>query len=218
MSLQTHGWEWNKADWICHAYPQASWFQSPIWEEMTDCQRWGCAHDHCCPSSCTCYLPCWQTDTKDLDQSLQHTAIIFTQTYSLILSKSGQRHSFTCRIWQMKMLALDRRGLHLGSDGAASSGCNVFWGQKRGKKPPHDCIGIHARLHFVPLCFCQKKLKQLSNPKSPQTICLFSAATTHQLLDLHQEKLLGPEGEEGRSVHTAAYRHVHHIQTRLFSA
>lgn len=161
MSLQTHGWEWNKADWICHAYPQASWFQSPIWEEMTDCQRWGCAHDHCCPSSCTCYLPCWQTDTKDLDQSLQHTAIIFTQTYSLILSKSGQRHSFTCRIWQMKMLALDRRGLHLGSDGAASSGCNVFWGQKRGKKTTPQLYWDSRSAALCSIMFLPKKTEAI---------------------------------------------------------
>lgn len=59
-------------------------------------------------------------------------------------------------------------------------------------------------------------MKPLSNPKSLQTIYLFSAATTHQLLDLHQEELLGPEGEEGRkegrSVHIVAYSHSHHIQ------
>lgn len=68
------------------------------------------------------------------------------------------------------------------------------------------------------MLFCLKKktahkMKPLSNPKSPQTICLFSAATTHQFLDLHQEKLLGPEGEEGQSVHIAPYSHGHYIQT-----
>lgn len=57
------------------------------------------------------------------------------------------------------------------------------------------------------------KMKPLSNPMSPQTICLFSAATTHQFLDLHQEELLGPKGEEGRSVHIAACNHDHYIQT-----